>query len=200
MVDARGARTCGQDCANMASVPGGSTQGTSKASMSSPLMLIVSGAEGKHAELVNGVYRRQRGSEPFPTYAKEGSHSLLLKYAVSRKGAGYELHYELHCSAPPVVLMKSQVLAQEAFPHAEWFAKTAFYVAHSMQASTSRFKHAPAMRMRPHVRRACVAPHDMPPAGQPSCGLFPLQVPGCVTVNLLFPSPALDPTTFYTFA
>jgi hypothetical protein len=128
----------------------------------SPLMLIVSGAEGKHAELVNGVYRRQRGSEPFPAYAKEGSHCLLLKYAVSRKGAGYELHYT--AEVPPVVLMKSQVLTQEAFPHAAWFEKTAFYLAHSMQASTSRFKHAPPMRMRPHVRRACVSPHDMPPA------------------------------------
>ena len=58
-------------------------------------------AEGKHAELVNGVYRRQRGSEPFPAYAKEGSHSLLLKYAVSRKGVGYELHYT--AEVPPVV-------------------------------------------------------------------------------------------------
>ena len=123
-------------------------------------MLVISGAEGRHAELVNGVYRRQRGSEPFPAYAKEGSAGLLLKYAVSSKGAGYELH----CTAPPVVLMKSQVLTQAAFPHAEWFEKTAFYLAHSMQAGTSRFKHAGPMRMRPHVRRACVSPHDMPPA------------------------------------
>jgi hypothetical protein len=140
-------------------------------------MLIISGAEGKHAELVNGVYRRQRGGEPFPTYAKEGSHNLLLKYAVSRKGAGYELHCTSEAS--PVVLMKSQVLTQDAFPHAEWFEKTAFYVAHSMQASTSRFrfKHAPAMRMRPHVRRACVAPHDMPPASSPGSPRLPQASP-----------------------
>ena len=72
------------------------THGTSK-----PSMLVISGAEGKHAELVNGVYRRQRGSEPFPAYAKEGSHCLLLKYAVSRKGVGYELHYT--AEVPPVV-------------------------------------------------------------------------------------------------
>ena len=70
-------------------------------------MLIIRGSEGKHAEPVNGVYRRHRWSELFPSYAKEGSHSLLLKYVVSRKGAGYELHCT--AEAPPVVLMKSQV-------------------------------------------------------------------------------------------
>ena len=153
MADARCARTSA--CANTASVAGSSTPGT-------PSMLVISGAEGRHAELVNGVYRRQRGSEPFPAYAKEGSHGLLLKYAVSSKGAGYELHCT--AEAPPVVLMKSQVLTQAAFPHAEWFEKTAFFLAHSMQASTSRFKHAGPVRMRPHLRRACVSPHDMPPA------------------------------------
>lgn len=132
--------------------------------MEGPALLVLSGAEGRHAARVNGVYHRQRGggeaaggggAARFAEYAKEESPWLVLRYAETSTCAGFELHDEGE------VLAKAQGGAGAArFPEPAWLEGLAFFV----HESSSRFRHAPGVRLRAHARRACLAPHSMPAA------------------------------------